>query len=137
MSFCYSVPQGQNNRCGYVAPTHPFAAPTQGKLKSSCATEQSELDLLPDAERNLSKLVLYFTQIIKHLPSEMEKPSEGHQELRPAYLNLLALPRWTYQPVSDITDAPCNSHRSPKNPTTQGKAVPACRKGTGKAKERR
>lgn len=59
------------------SPTCPFAAPAQGKLKSFGATEQPDLDLLPDAERNLPKLVWYFTQIIKHLSSETEKPLRG------------------------------------------------------------
>lgn len=72
-----------------------FAAPTQRKLKSFCAAEQSDLaasgrfhtddlDLLPAAERNLSKLILCNAQVSKHLSSEMEKLSEGRKELSPA-----------------------------------------------------
>ena len=71
------------------------AAPTHGKLKSFSAAEQSDLaasgrspadglELLPAAERNLSKLTSFNVQIRKHLFSATQNVSEGRKELSPA-----------------------------------------------------
>lgn len=95
MSFLLLCSSGPKQLGWVCSSSLSFAAPTQGKLKSFCAPEKSDLaasgrfhtddvDLLPAAERNLSKLILYNAQIPRHLSSEMEKPSEGRKQLGPA-----------------------------------------------------